>query len=54
MKKIKLIAKAVSWILRSLVKRHRQIVGEYVFKNEASLPAIAVREFKKKYETGKK
>jgi 3-methyladenine DNA glycosylase AlkD len=52
--KDKLITKAVSWILRSSVKRHRQIVGEYVFKNEASLPAIALREFKKKYTTGKK
>jgi len=54
LEKDKLITKAVSWILRSSVKRHRQIVGEYVFKNEVSLPAIALREFKKKYTTGKK
>ena len=52
--KDKLITKAVSWILRSSVKRHKETVGEYVFKNEASLPAIAVCEFKKKYTTGKK
>ena len=52
--KDKLITKAVSWILRSSVKRHRETVGEYVFKNEASFPAIALREFKKKYTTGTK
>lgn len=50
----KLITKAISWILRESIKRHRQIVGEYVAKNSDTLPAIAVREFTKKYETGKK
>ena len=52
--KDKLITKAISWILREAIKRHRQVVGDYVSKNEDTLPAIAVREFKKKYETGKK
>jgi len=50
----KLITKAISWVLRESIKRHRQTVGEYVAQNETTLPAIAVREFKKKYETGKK
>lgn len=50
----KLITKAISWILREAIKRHRKTVGDYVAKNEDTLPAIAVREFTKKYETGKK
>lgn len=50
----KLITKAISWILRESIKRHRERVGTYVAENNDSLPAIAVREFKKKYETGKK
>ncbi len=52
--KDKLITKAISWILRESIKRHRQTVADYVFKNEDRLPAIALREFKKKYETDKK
>lgn len=52
--KDKLITKAISWILRESIKRHRQTIGDYVSKQENSLPPIAVREFKKKYETGKK
>lgn len=50
----KLITKAISWILRESIKQHRQIVGDYVDQQADTLPAIAVREFKKKYETGKK
>ncbi|MEL6405660.1 MAG: DNA alkylation repair protein [Chloroflexota bacterium] len=49
-----LITKAISWVLREAVKRHREAVGAYVEANAESLPAIAVREFKKKFETGKK
>ncbi|MEL6310091.1 MAG: DNA alkylation repair protein, partial [Chloroflexota bacterium] len=49
-----LITKAISWVLREAVKRHREAVGVYVEANAESLPAIAVREFKKKFETGKK
>ena len=52
--KDKLITKAVSRILRSAVKRHRETVGTYVFNNEQSLPSIALREFKKKFTTGRK
>jgi len=50
----KLITKAVSWILRESIKRHRETVHQYVTENRDSLPAIAVREFDRKYQTGKK
>lgn len=50
----KLITKAVSWLLRSLIKHHRQNVEKYLVKNDDSLPAIAIRETRNKLETGKK
>lgn len=50
----KLITKAISWLLRQAIKQHREAVAAYVVENEASLPRIAVREFHKKLETGKK
>ncbi|MEQ8676005.1 MAG: DNA alkylation repair protein [Aggregatilineales bacterium] len=50
----KLITKAISWILREAIKKHRDVVGAYVAKQADTLPAIAVREFKTKFETGKK
>lgn len=50
----KLITKAISWVLREAIKRHRDAVGAYVAEQESTLPAIAVREFYKKYQTGKK
>lgn len=49
-----LITKAVSWLLRSMIKTHPEIVKEYLDKNEESLPQIAVREVKSKLLTGKK
>ncbi|MFM8911696.1 MAG: DNA alkylation repair protein [Flammeovirgaceae bacterium] len=49
-----LITKAVSWVLRSLVKHHKKLVNDYVKKNKSTLPAIAVRETIKVIETGKK
>lgn len=49
-----LITKAVSWLLRELVKQHRERVHCYLEANEASLPRIAVRETRKKLLTGKK
>ena len=52
--KDKLITKAISWILRESIKQHRQDVAKYVGENQDSLPAIAVREFRKKLETGRK
>lgn len=49
-----LITKAVSWLLRSLVKHHKKLVGDYLTANRSSLPAIAVRETITKIATGKK
>lgn len=49
-----LITKAVSWILRSLIKNHKDEVSEYLKNNLDSLPKIAIREVKSKLETGKK
>lgn len=49
-----LITKAASWLLRALIKNHRTEVEKYLVKNSASLPKIALRETKKKLETGKK
>jgi 3-methyladenine DNA glycosylase AlkD len=48
------IPKAISWLLRSLLKYHCADVIAYLKKEKASLPAIAVRETTKKLETGTK
>jgi 3-methyladenine DNA glycosylase AlkD len=49
-----IITRAISWVLRSMVKHHRKSLEVYLNKNEASLPAIAVRETRVKLTTGKK
>lgn len=49
-----LITKAISWVLREAIKRHRETVSAYVAAQSETLPAIAVREFNKKLKTGKK
>jgi 3-methyladenine DNA glycosylase AlkD len=49
-----LITKAISWILRSMVKHHKKIVAQYVKENKSSLPSIAVRETLTVLKTGKK
>lgn len=49
-----LITKAISWLLRSLVKHHKKLVTDYVRMNKSTLPAIAVRETLTKIKTGKK
>lgn len=49
-----LITKAVSWVLRSMIKFHPEIVKEYLEKNKDSLPKIAIREVTSKLLTGKK
>lgn len=49
-----LITKAISWLLRDLVKQHRKSVEEYIETNAKLLPAIAIRETKNKLATGKK
>lgn len=49
-----IITRAISWVLRSMVKHHRKALENYLKKNEKSLPAIAVRETKIKLVTGTK
>jgi len=49
-----LITKAISWILRSMVRYNRGMVENYLKENGASLPKIALRETLVKLETGKK
>jgi 3-methyladenine DNA glycosylase AlkD len=49
-----LITKAVSWLLRSMVGRHREAVLACLAEHGASLPAVAVRETRAKLETGVK
>lgn len=49
-----LITKAISWLLRSLIKNHKDGVAQYLSANKNSLPKIAVRETETKLTTGKK
>ena len=49
-----LITKAVSWLLRSMVKNYKKEVQEFLNENKDSLPKIAIRETTKKIETGRK
>jgi 3-methyladenine DNA glycosylase AlkD len=49
-----IITKAVSWLLRSLVKNHKRAVAAYVQNNRKTLPAIAARETTRKIKTGRK
>ena len=52
--KDKRITKAVSWLLRKGVKLHPAAIAEFVENHAESLPAIAVRETRRKLATGKK
>jgi 3-methyladenine DNA glycosylase AlkD len=49
-----LITKAVSWLLRDLVRNHAGEVEAYLDANRSLLPAIAVRETRNKLRTGTK
>ncbi|HTF21537.1 MAG TPA: DNA alkylation repair protein [Chryseolinea sp.] len=49
-----LITKAISWLLRSMIKLYRKEVMSFVKEHAASLPAIAVRETRTKLSTGVK
>jgi len=49
-----LITKAVSWLLRSMTRRHGPAVAAYLDASAASLPAVAVRETRTKLRTGTK
>ncbi len=48
-----LITKAISWVLRSMVKHHRTALEMYL-KEESGLPSIAVRETMRVLKTGRK
>lgn len=52
--KDKLITKAISWLLRDLIKNYKNEVKNYLDKNKSSLPKIAVREATRKLLTGRK
>ncbi|MFZ2152458.1 MAG: DNA alkylation repair protein [Microgenomates group bacterium] len=49
-----LITKAISWVLRQMVKHYSPKLKVYLDKNKATLPKIAYRETLKKITTGKK
>lgn len=49
-----LITKAVSWLLRSMIARHRGAVERCLLEQGPSLPAVAVRETRTKLLTGTK
>lgn len=49
-----LITKAISWLLRDLIKNHKNEVENYLDKNKTSLPKISVREVTRKLLTGRK
>ena len=49
-----IITRAISWLLRSMVKHHRKALTAYLKEKASSLPAIAVRETKIKLKTGRK
>lgn len=49
-----LITKAISWLLRDLIKHHRAEVEAYLDAHADALPKVAVRETRVKLATGKK
>ncbi|MFZ6009574.1 MAG: DNA alkylation repair protein, partial [Bacteroidota bacterium] len=49
-----LITKAISWVLRSMIKHHAALVADYLRKQGATLPKIALRETLVTLKTGKK
>jgi len=49
-----MITKAVSWLLRSMIRHYRTAVKNYINENKDSLPKIAVRETMIKLTTGTK
>ena len=49
-----LITKAISWVLRSMIKHYRESVSDYLDEHAGTLPKIAVRETRTKLTTGRK
>lgn len=52
--KSRMVQKALSWALRTLVPIHRAAVEDMLGRNESKLTALVKRELKKKLKTGKK
>lgn len=50
----KLITKAISWILREMVKLHKKEVEQFIEENNQVLTKSVIREVKRKILTGKK
>ncbi len=49
-----IITKAISWLLRSLIRNHRKKVEVFLKEYAQTLPKIAVRETARKLTTGRK
>lgn len=49
-----LITKAISWLLRHLIKNHREEVKAFLNRYSTQIPLIAIRETKRKLLTGRK
>jgi 3-methyladenine DNA glycosylase AlkD len=49
-----IITKAISWLMRSMVKRHRTALIRFMVESRSKVPAIAVRETETKLSTGRK
>lgn len=49
-----LITKAISWLLRDMIKNYRKMVEKYLRENKETLSKIAVRETLNKLKTGRK
>ena len=48
------VTKAISWLLRKGIKQHREAITAYLETKAPALPAIALRETRRKLATGKK
>lgn len=49
-----LITKAISWLMRTLVRHHARALRAFMAEHEATLPKIALRETRTKLDTGRK
>jgi len=49
-----LITKAISWVLREMSRKNKEVVKKYLLANKSTLPPIAYRETMRKITTGKK
>ncbi len=50
----RMITKAVSWVLRSMVAQQPETVRAYLDEHASALQSTVVREVRKKLETGRK